>query len=175
MSSNIEQSIRQALTQIFTDQLITHATSSRLALHTLRLWPLQDDPTEVAPYLVFGTHPQLGRVKDQEILEIGGPTYKWTYFRAVCGTPIATTREEATDDIEELTTKIEQVLEAHYNLNNVLAPGLLLSADGSEAVVNNKPNELLLGTATRIYGGEGEFYGEGKLVWRYSFQRVRNW
>jgi hypothetical protein len=160
MAVNIEQQIRKALAAIFTQELQTNlSTEPRTQLFRLSLWPLQDDPTQVAPYLVYGRHPQLGRVRDSSIELVGGPT----------------SREEAEDDIGELSTRVEMTLQKHYNLNDILAPGVLLSADGSERLTGNNAAELILGTASRIYGGDGEFYGEAKIIWRYRLQRTRNW
>jgi hypothetical protein len=169
----IEQQIRLALTQIFTNELVI--PGDPLSLKTIRVWPLQDDPTLVAPYVCFGPHPQLGRVPDEEIQEIGGATYFWTVFRLIAGTPLGISREIAWDNIEDLSTRLENVIQEHYNLANVLAPGALIAASGLEAITIQDPITMMLGSASRIYGGDNQFYGETKMIWRYRIQRVRTW
>lgn len=173
---NVEKSIRLALNTIFALELQTNIPDTdRLQLHTIRLWPLQDDPTEVCPFVTYGPHPQLGRVVIADEAEIGGPTWYWTYFRAVVGTPLAVTRDQAYDDVEELVTRVETVLQKYYALENVMQIGQLTGDDGSEMVAGNNPVDMMLGSAHRIYGGDAQFYGEGKLIWRYRIMRMRNW
>ncbi len=167
-----------ALKQIFTANLITAIpVSDRLRLKILKPHPLQADPTTSAPYLTYAPAYEIGRQKsDRDLVEIGGGVLWSTPFRATCGTPRDTTQDAAYADIEELAQRVENVILANYNLSGILVSGQdLKSDDGSANVQANSPDEVWLGTRTRIYGGESEWYGEALMHFAYNFYRNRNW
>lgn len=174
LSDAIQPQIAAALQILFTQRLVTIG-SDRLSARTIQLWPLQLDPTQVAPYLVYSEHPQMGEIPNLRMAEVGGPTYHYTYWRTVFGTPRANTRDQGYSDIYTFRNRIQEALQSTYNLQGLIAPGALISAGGGEVLEGNNPMTMLLGSAVRIFGGQGTFYGEGKLVWRYLLRRNRNW
>lgn len=172
LTSAIEIQILTALTQVFTAELQTAITDS-LAMQTIRPWPLQDDPTQVAPYITFGPHPKIGWLTGKDVT-IGGPIPYWTYWQAVMGTPQSADRVTAYNNIFELTRRVEQVLQRHYDLANVLTNGPLKSAGGNETLTGQSP-VLEVAMHANIFGGDAQFYGTSKLIWRYRYERQPNW
>lgn len=177
---DIEGAIMDALKTIFTNELITaYALTDRYRLHTLTEFPLQDDPTQVAPYVAYAVAYEIGRMPANisGAMEIGaGPLWR-TYFKAVCGTPYASTKIQAYKDINELSRRIERSVMKHFDLSNVSSPtsGLLFSGDGSEYVDAMNPLTMWVRTLRRAYGGDGTFYGEALMFWSYNFRRPRDW
>lgn len=145
------------------------AANDRLKLKTLVLWPLQADPTTSAPYIVFGPHPQLGRMPIPHEATIGGPTAWHTTWRLVYGTALRPDRDSALADIEEFGTRIQSVIEADPNLGGLVSP------QGNFVVCGNSSAEVVLGNASHGFGGDGQFYGQGKIVFRYRYERQRIW
>lgn len=177
MDGDIEGAIIDALNTVFTHEMIDGVPANDpLKLNRLIEIPLQDDPTRVAPYLVYGPAYELGRLITGETgFEIGaGPLWR-TYFKAIVGTPQQNTRNAAYKAINELTRRAERAIFKHYDLSNVSAPGILFSEDGSEFIDAMNPERMYTRTLRRIYGGSGTFFGEGMLIWSYTFRRPKDW
>lgn len=170
---DIESAIIDALKQTLNTDLVTNIDQSDpLRLKRLDLAPLQDDPTQVAPYVVFSPSYQLGRrTVDQGGWEIGGMQLWRTFFMAMCGTPRKGTKDLAYKAINELSRRVEVSLYNHWDLSNILAPGRLNSPDKSEWIDAIRPEYSWVQTARRVYGGDQEFYGSALLVWNYTFRR----
>lgn len=169
--SNIEYKIVLALQQIFKDELQTpYPLSDKLRLKRLDYAPLQDDPTKVAPYLVHGPAIDLGEQPNEEQSEIGNSTAWYLPWRATCGIPRQAKKEDAYKMIGTLTSRVKHSVIRHHNLANILAAGPLVSDDGLQKVEGTNPLLMWLGTKRRIYGGQGEFYGEGLMYWIYVYR-----
>lgn len=170
---DIEEQINQALLTVFTSELQTAVAGDSLALHVLKQAPLQDDPTTAAPYLVFTKDQDKGarRITRQEeeeygSAEIGGPLRYLLFYSATCGTPLTTNQTEAQAAINNLTSRVMNVLARHYDLAGIVVPGSLYAQDMSRLI--DGANQYLIDDAkTRIYGGESTWYGEGKISWHY--------
>lgn len=170
---DIEESILSTLQTMFTQEMQTKVTGDDLALKVCKQAPLQDDPTAVAPYLVYEKDPEQGvqHMKHQDIhiygdAEIGGPLRYLVYFRAICGTPLATTREQAQKDINNVMSRAMNALAYYFDLSGLA--GSVTSPDLSRVIEG--ANQYYMFTQeqrTRIYGGESTWYGEGHLFWRY--------
>ncbi len=177
-ANDIETQILLALQQIYLTELQTNITDG-LKLNTLIQLPLQADPTRAAPYLVYGPATELGRapITDPEMggMEIGSGPLWCTFFKAVCGTPRMTVRGDAYDAINELSRRVETTTMGHYDLSNILAPGGLFSADGSEWISSMNPIKMWARTSRRIFGGSNQFYGQAMMFFAYNFRRTRNW
>src|SRR3954465_5683030 len=100
LSSDIDEVILAALSQVFTIELMTGLAGDALQLKTLKQADLQDDPTLTAPYLVYQDDPEKGVTRMPHELEhmygsseIGGPIKYVHYYRGKFGSPLATTRE----------------------------------------------------------------------------------
>lgn len=147
-----------------------------LKLKTLIEAPLQNDPTQVAPYLIYAPAYEIGRMPYPDGgWEIGGEQLWITFFKAICGTPRRNNRPLAYKAINELSRRVERTVMQHYDLSNVLAPGLLYSADKSEWVDAVKPGTNWVRTLRRVYGGGNTFYGTALMVWNYTFYRVKDY
>lgn len=178
ISNAITTQLNAALNQIFQQGLINQQ-SDDLTLKTLRLIPLNDDPIQAAPYVVYGPMRKIGRtpVKDPLMggFEIGGPSLWLQPYQAVLGTPRAETREEADDAINELTRRVETLVMGHFDLADVLAPGLLKSPDGAEWIDAMDPEKMWLRSLPRTFGGDTEWYGQCLCLWYYTYHRRPNW
>jgi hypothetical protein len=171
---DIEETILSSLQTMFTQALITAVPGDALALHVLKQGPLQDDPTAVAPYLVYTKDQDKGvqRMKHEDCkiygdVEIGGPLRFLIYFNGICGTPLATTKEQAQKDVNNLMSRIMNALAANFDLSKV-AGGVLQSQDTSRLIEGANPYYLFEDQVkTRVYGGESTWYGEGHVCWRY--------
>jgi len=171
---DIEESILSTLQILFTQQLITHVSGDVLALKVLKQAPLQDDPTAVAPYFVYEKNPDKGtqRITHHEehiygSAEIGGPIRALISFHGICGTPLATTKEQAQRDINNLMSRIMNALTTYFDLSGVVGHGLT-SPDMSRIIEG--ANQFYMfdeDIKTRVYGGESTWYGEGQIYWRY--------
>lgn len=172
---DIEETILSTLQTLFTQKLMTAVAGDALALHVLKQGPLQDDPTTVAPYLVYTKDQEKGiqRMKheDHKIygdVEIGGPLRFLIYFNGICGTPLATTKEQAQKDVNNLMARIMNALALHYDLSGIAASGGLQSQDTSRIIEGANPYHMFdEPVKTRVYGGESTWYGEGQVCWRY--------
>lgn len=174
-SVDIDEQILQALEQLFQENLQTNVPQSDpLYLKLLRVNPLQDDPTLVAPYLTYGPDFEKGatlikggeEAREYGDVEIGGPVRYLYHYTATCGTPIVTTREVCLAQIANLASRVTQVLIQHYDLSGILAPGTLLSADQSRRLEGS--NLLLVDRVrTRLEGGEQTWFGKGVIEWHY--------
>lgn len=170
---DIEEQVLLALQTIFQQELQTKVAGDPLALKTLKPAPLQDDPTLAAPYLVYGPDFEKGerpvtREEEREYgcLEIGGPLRFLRFYTATCGTPIVTTREVCYAQINNLKTRVMQVLLRYQDLSGVLEVGPLESQDRSRRIEGQNP--LLIDCSrTRIKGGEQTWFGEGTISWHY--------
>lgn len=168
---DIEEQIHTALLSVFQTEL--QQISDALALHTLKIAPLQDDPTTAAPYLVFEKDPDKGvrRMTREEgveygDVEIGGPLRYLLFYRATIGTPLTANQQLAQASINNLVSRAMNVLARHYDLSGIVLPGGLFSSDVSRLVEG--ANQYLIDDAqTRIYGGETTWYGEGHIQWHY--------
>jgi hypothetical protein len=86
----------------------------------------------------------------------------------ICGTPLATTKEQAQKDINNLMSRIMNVLATNYDLSGIVASGGLYSPDMSRVIEGaNKYYMFEDQVKTRVYGGESTWYGEGHVCWRY--------
>lgn len=171
---DIEQTIFATLQAMFTYTLQTSIPHDFLTLRTLKKAPLQDDPTLTAPYLVYQKDPEMGikiimgeEAKIYGSAEIGGPQRYLLYMNATCGTPLTTTREEADNNINNLTTRVMNVLAQYFDLSGftqdaVESPDLSRILEGA-----NSYYMFYKECRTRIYGGESTWYGEGHVYWRY--------
>lgn len=172
---DIEEQILAALQVIFQKELQVQAPpGDRLALKTLKPAPLQDDPTLAAPYLVYSPDFEKGErlvkhgqeEREYGCIEIGGPLRFVRYYTATCGTPIVTSREQCYADINNLKTRVMEVLLLYQDLAGVLSVGPLKSQDGSKVIEGQNP--LLIDCSkTRIKGGEQTWFGEGTIEWHY--------
>lgn len=175
-SPDIEEQILAALQQLFSSALPLQANQSPdpLALKTLHPIPLQDDPTLAAPYVVYGPDYERGsrlikhgeEEREYGAIEIGGPTRFLRYYTATIGTPMVTTREVCYAQIANLSTRVVQVLMAHFDLSNILAPGRLQSQDQSIWIEGANP--LMIDEfKSRAKGGEQTWFGECNVTWHY--------
>lgn len=181
IDGDIEGSILDALQAIFQQYMQTPTPdglvdpADPLKLKKLIEAPLQDDPTQVAPYLVYAPAYEIGRMPHPDMpWEIGGPQAWITFFKAICGTPRRNTRDLAYKAINELSRRVERVVMQHYDLANILAPGALYSPDKSEWVDAVRPGNNWVRTLRRVYGGDNEFYGTALMIWNYTFYRVKD-
>lgn len=174
-AADIEEQILAALEQVFQQELITNIPATDpLALKTLKISPLQDDPTLVAPYLTYGPDFEMGMVpivegrfeREYGSVQIGGPYMYVSYWSATVGTPFASTRAECLQQISNLTSRVSRVLMAYYDLSNVLAEGLLMSPDQSIRIEGANPL-LIDKTRKRLEGGEQTWFGQGLISWHY--------
>src|ERR1700738_5064126 len=121
---DVEQSVFSTLNAMFTQTLQTNVLGDALALRTLKKAPLQDDPTLTAPYLVYQKDPDMGiKIMSSEeeriygSAEIGGPNRYLLYMNATCGSPLATTREEADNAINNLVSRTMNALAEYFDLS----------------------------------------------------------
>lgn len=170
--------ILDALQALYTTELITNVTDD-LRLVTLKPAPLQDDPTRVAPFLVYAPAPELGRQPvtnpEQGGFGIGAHELWRVHFKGLCGTPQVGSREEAYAAIEELASRVEVATLKHYALNDVLAPGQLASADGSQWIDAANPAHTWTRSVPLIFGGGTQWFGRCVLVWNYTVARFASW
>lgn len=171
--NDIEDAINAALLQLFGTELRDNIPNDTLKLKRLTLAPLQDDPTKVAPYLVFAPAVEIGRqpMHGYGGWEIGGGQLWMTFYTCVVGTPRASSRGDAYAMINELSRRVEKTVIKHYDLSNVVAPGTLYSADQSEWVDAVDPEHMWARTVRKIRGGDTEFYGQAMMIWSYTFYR----
>ncbi len=183
LAPDIEETILTALGLVFKQELVTNLQAGDiLSLKTLKVAPLQDDPTLVAPYLVYAPDPDNGyRLMDasEEAIygcaEIGGPVRFLRFYRALCGTPIVGTREQALGAINNLTTRIVGTLMQYFDLAGVVAVGPLVSADKSH-IIEGANSRLIDGVTTKLEGGEQTWFTKGTVMWHYPvswYQPVR--
>lgn len=179
-TGDIETVIMAALKELFQTTLIDNQTDG-LQVKKLIEMPLQDDPTRVAPYVVYGPSPQIGRMLIDDASEGGAeigstaPQLWETFFTAQCGTPRLGTRADGYSAINELSRRVERAVITHFNLAGVLKPGLLYSDDYSEWVDAMNPHEMWKRTIRRVYGGGNEYYGRALMIWSYKFYRATNY
>lgn len=180
LSSDIDEQILAALSVVFTTTLQTNVVGDPLALKTLKQFDLQDDPTQVAPYLVFGpAKNEDGNIRqpssEEERMfgwcpaEIGGPLRYVHLFEGKFGTPVSPSREAARALAASLLSRIAGTIIMYQDLSGVLSSGELASADESRVIRGSNPL-LVTQMGYRIYAGEQTFYGEGKLSWRYPVE-----
>lgn len=174
-SPDIDEQILAALKMIFTSELQTLVDpADKLKLRTIKVNPLQDDPTLTAPYLTFGPNYEKGIesivhgewAKMYGEIEIGGPTRFLYHYQAICGTPIVTTRENCSAQIGNLSTRVAEVLARHYDLSNVLGDGQLESEDGSK-YIEGANKKLVDHITRRLKGGEQTWFGEAIIEFHF--------
>jgi hypothetical protein len=171
---DIEQNVFSTLNAMFVQTLQTNVVGDFLALRTLKKAPLQDDPTLTAPYLVYQKDPEMGiKIMSSEecaiygSAEIGGPQRYLLYLNATCGTPLTTNREEADNNINNLTSRVMNVLAEYFDLSGFTRDALQ-SPDLSRVIEGaNSYYMFYKENRTRIYGGESTWYGEAHIYWRY--------
>lgn len=171
---DIEENILTALGLVFKQELITNvAAADTLRLNRLQVAPLQDDPTLVAPYLVYGPDPEKGfrlttREEEHEYgcSEIGGPVRFLRFYTALCGTPITGTREQALGAINNLMTRVVGSLMMYFDLAGVIAVGPLMSADESH-IIEGANQRLIDRVTTTLEGGEQTWFTRGTVQWHY--------
>jgi hypothetical protein len=170
---DIDEQIQKALQYIFNLELITNTTDI-LELKTLKVAPLQDDPTLVAPYLTYGPDFEKGMElvtsgrfeREYGSAEIGGPQRFVHYWTATVGTPFTSTRETCLAQIANLTTRVSRVLIHYYDLSNTIMAGMLMSADQSVRIEGANPL-LIDKIRKRLEGGEQTWFGQGIVEWHY--------
>jgi hypothetical protein len=86
-----------------------------------------------------------------------------------------TTRIDAYKIVNELSRRVERCVMRHYDLSNVMAPGILYSPDQSEFIDAMNPEKMWTRTLRRVYGGDGTFFGEALMIWSYTFRRPKDW
>lgn len=175
LSPGINAQILAALQVIFTQELQTTFVQlgDALAFTVIKQADLQDDPTLVAPFLVYRDDHQKGHSRVPKELEhmygspeIGGPIKYLYFYEATFGTPLASTRDQARNNNDVVAGRIQAVLEAYYDLSNIVGPGPLQSGDQSQVIEG--ANTLLIDEVkTTILGGEQTFYGKGSIYWHY--------
>jgi hypothetical protein len=171
---DIEHSVFSTLNAMFTETLQNKVAGDFLALRTLKKAPLQDDPTLTAPYLVYQKDPEMGirmmSGEEQKIYgaaEIGGPQRYLLYMDATCGTPLTSNREEADNNINNLASRVMNVLAEYFDLSGFTRDALM-SPDMSRIIEGANPWTMFYKECrTRIYGGESTWYGEARIYWRY--------
>lgn len=104
--------------------------------------------------------------KEYGSIEIGGPTRFLRFYTATCGTPMVPTREQCYAQIANLSTRVVQVLMAHFDLSNILGPGQLQSQDQSIWIEGANPR-IIDDFKSRAKGGEATWFGEATIVWHY--------
>ena len=173
---DIDESILAALQVIFAYEMQAQVAGDPLALQTLKQAPLQDDPTTVAPFVVYSpllsedesirlvTHKEMATYGS---VEIGGPIVYLHLFEASFGTPQATTREQARSDGAILMSRIVQTLIKYADLSGVLAGGHLLQSADQSKVIEGNNNRLVTKAGFVIYGGEQTFFTKGQVFWQY--------
>jgi hypothetical protein len=177
LDGTIDSAIMDALNSIFTSELqVNVQAGDLLKLRKLTEFPLQDDPTKSAPYVVYAPVPDIGRQPVPSVeAEIGAGPLWVTYYKAVAGTPQRSTKATAYQAIDELSRRVERTIMRHYDLSNVLAPGTLYSADKSEFIDAQNPLYFYKGTYRRTFGGGNTFFGEALFIWTYRFRRPPDW
>ncbi len=170
---DIEESILTALQTIFTTELMGLSGDS-LSLNVLKEAPLQDDPTQVAPYLVYSPDRAKGfRIMTREECtlygdsEIGGPLRVLRFFTATCGVPFYSTRNATYAAINNLTWRVYRVLIKYFDLAGVNSYGPLMSPDQTEVIEGANPYHMFEGASTTLEGGEQTWFGTGHLAWKY--------
>jgi hypothetical protein len=174
-SPDIDLQILEALKSIFTNELQTQVDpTDPLWVRTLRVIPLQDDPTLTAPYVTWGPD------YDKEIIsiqggewakiygssEIGGPARFLYFYQVVCGTPFASTREACSRQIGDLSARVVDVLMRHYDLSNILAPGALISDDGGR-YIEGANKKLVDQIDRKLEGGEQTWFGRCSISFHF--------
>ncbi len=170
---DIEESIMSALGTIFANEL-TGLSGDSLSLTTLKQAPLQDDPTQVAPYLVYSPDREKGfRIMTTEECkiygdsEIGGPLRCLRFFTATCGVPFYPTRAATYAAINNLTWRVYRVLIKYFDLAGVNSYGPLMSPDSTEVIEGANPYSMFEGARTTLEGGEQTWFGTGFVSWKY--------
>jgi len=174
---DVEGAIMQALAVLIPQQLQTSIpVSDKLRLKTAVEAPLQADPIASAPYIVWAPAYEIGRMPVDDVslggFELGAPQLWRSYFKAVAGTPRQSTKIMAYRAINELSRRFERTIISNFELAGVLSPGRLGSADGSEWIDSMIPQKMWTRTLRRVYGGDGQFYGQALMIWNYNFRRI---
>lgn len=175
LSPGINARILLALQTIFVQELQTafQTLGDPLIFNVIKQADLQDDPTLVAPFLVYRDDHQKGHSRVPKELEhmygspeIGGPIKYLYFYEATFGTPLASSRDQARHNNDVVEGRIQAILEAYYDLSNIVGPGPLQSED--QSMVIESANDLLIDDVkTTILGGEQTFYGKGSIYWHY--------
>lgn len=174
---DIEGAILTAYDTLIPQKLTTaYPTTDKLRIKTYTQAPLQADPIASAPYLVIAPAYEIGRmpVEDPYLggFELGAPELWRTYFKGVCGTPRMPTKIQAYQAINELSRRVERTIIQNLELANITNTGPLRSGDGSEWIDSMIPQRMWTRTVRRIYGGDGQFYGQALMIWNYNFRRL---
>jgi hypothetical protein len=139
----------------YTTALQTNAPAGDpLAPKTIKISPLQDDPTSphVAPYVIFRPDPDRGGIPDPRMTPEMGYSWWIYYFQTAVGTPRATNRLDAYSHLGELLRRIQQYLNQDPTLGG-------LQADEFE-LTGGQYADRVIAVRSRIYGGETEWYGQ---------------
>lgn len=174
-SPDIEEQILKALGIMFKTALVTNIlVADPLRLNVLKVAPLQDDPTQTAPYLVYGLDELKGiilmpheLVKQYGDIEIGGPIRYLYHYTATCGTPFQSTREACLAQINNLANRVVRTLIDHFALSDII-PGVseMMSADGGIRLEG--ANKMLVDTILpTLEGGEQTWFGKAVISWHY--------
>lgn len=174
-SPDIDEPILEALKTIFTDELQTLVDpTDPLWVRTLRVIPLQDDPTLTAPYVTWGPDYNKGIISIQggeleKIFgssEIGGPARMLYHYSVICGTPFAATREACSRQIGDLSARVVDVLMRHYDLSNILEVGMLMSDDGGR-YIEGANKKLVDRIDRKLEGGEQTWFGRAEICFHF--------
>jgi hypothetical protein len=172
---DIDEQILAALSFIFTNELQTLVDSTDpLWVRTVKVIPLQDDPTLTAPYVTFGPDYERGIVSIIEgewarqygSAEIGGPAHFLYHYSVICGTLVVTTREQCSAQIGNLSSRVVDVLMRHFDLSRILSTGMLQSQDGSR-FIEGANSKLVDSINRRLKGGEQTWFGEATILFHY--------
>jgi hypothetical protein len=147
------------LVTAFTQEMrTTIATSDPLRLQLIGRAPLQDDPTDVAPFVLVGLDYERGRIPDPfHEPEIGsGPA--WLNFFRILGRVVPQeSKETAYTATAALNSRaIATILKHHRDLESLVA-------EDGERVFDCCYPDLITNNIVRPFGGENEWFGEFQI------------
>jgi hypothetical protein len=180
-SPDIDEVICQALQTIFTNELqvALQQVEDPLAVITIHQADLQENPTLVAPYVVYRPDPEKGRSTvphDLESIygsaEIGGIMRYLHFYYLKYGSPIEPTRDQARADIAVVESRILRTLKNHFDLTGIAGissavDGRLWSADQSKVIDGANPYYMIDQIKNEITGGNNTFFGTGYVLFHY--------
>lgn len=158
MAGDITLAVCDALITVLTRELQTEiATSDPLRARRVEKYPLQDDPTTQAPYIIVAPDVERGQIPDPEMPpEIGGGTW-WVDFYQVEGRiPKQVSKNAAYTAIGTFRDRILRALITYGNLDGV-------TTDDSKWYIWKSgagPDGPIARSRVRVFGGDREFYGE---------------
>lgn len=159
---DIVNAIVDRLIEVFLLELQTNvALDDPLRLLRCEEAPLQDDPTTEAPFVLVMADPEMGSIPDPDVPYESGGGPKWVNFVRVVGrTPATETKTEARYLIGSLKRRLIIALWKHWNLTDLVC-------DSGEEVYFLSPIHNIGRAVSRIMGGDGEWYGEVRVLLMY--------